>query len=284
MEVFKTRKELKQRVGELRAKKRRIGYVPTMGALHDGHLSLVCAAAKENDIVVVSIFVNPTQFNNPEDLKKYPRNTEKDLQILKKTVCDIVYLPEVADIYPDEESFKTNYSFGKIVEIMEGLHRPGHFDGVALVVGRLFNIVEPHNAYFGQKDFQQFILIKTLAEKYLTDLHINVHRCPIVREHDGLAMSSRNALLNTEQRKSAALISKILFHYQKSFQEYTVAELKLKITSEINEDKNLELEYIEIVSDPDLDEINEWGGKQNMVACVAVQVGKVRLIDNVYLT
>jgi len=283
MEIFKTGKELKKRLGALRERKRKIGFVPTMGALHEGHLSLVYEAAKGNDIVVVSIFVNPTQFNNPDDLKKYPRNTEADLQILEKTVCDIVYLPEVKDIYPDEDSLKTQYRFGKIVDIMEGKHRPGHFDGVALVVGRLFNIVEPHNAYFGQKDFQQFILIKTLAKKYLSDLNINVHRCPIIREEDGLAMSSRNVLLNEEQRKSAVLISKTLFDFKKNFNSYSVIELKEKIASEINADKNLELEYIEFVSDPDLDEISEWGEEQNMVACIAVQVGKVRLIDNVYL-
>lgn len=283
MEIFKTRNELKNRLGTLKEKKRKIGFVPTMGALHEGHLSLVCDAAKENDIVVVSIFVNPTQFNNPDDLKKYPRNVEADLQILSKTVCDIVYLPEVSDIYPDEDSLKTRYHFGKIVEIMEGSHRPGHFDGVALVVGRLFHIVEPHNAYFGQKDFQQFILIKTLAQKYLSDLHIDVHRCPIIRENDGLAMSSRNVLLNEEQRKSASLISKTLFDYKKKYSEFTIAGLKEKISSEINADKNLELEYIEFVSDPGLDEITEWGNGQSMVACIAVQVGNVRLIDNVYL-
>lgn len=283
MEIFKTREELKHRLVELRAKKRKIGFVPTMGALHEGHLSLVCDAAKENDIVVVSIFVNPTQFNNPDDLKKYPRNVEADLQILEKTVCDIVYLPEVNDIYPDEASLKTQYRFGKIVEIMEGKHRPGHFDGVALVVGRLFNIVEPHNAYFGQKDLQQFILIKTLAKKYLSDLGVNVHRCPIIRENDGLAMSSRNVRLNKQQRKSAALISKTLFDSKKNYNSYSVTELKEKIALDINADKNLELEYIEFVSDPNLDEISEWDTEQNMVACIAVQVGNVRLIDNVYL-
>ena len=283
MEIFKTGKELNQSLVELREKKRKIGFVPTMGALHDGHLSLICEAAKENDIVVVSIFVNPTQFNNPDDLKKYPRNVDSDLQILQKTVCDIVYLPEVDDIYPDEDSLKTVYDFGKIVEIMEGRHRPGHFDGVAMVVGRLFNIVEPHNAYFGQKDFQQFILIKTLAKKYLSNLNINVHRCPIIREEDGLAMSSRNVLLSNEQRKSAALISKILFDAKEKYKEQTVEEFKEDIKLKINADKNLELEYIEFVTDPELDEITRWDNGQSLVACIAVQVGNVRLIDNVYL-
>jgi len=284
MKIFKSGKYLQQHIEMLRAKKLKIGFVPTMGALHRGHVSLVAAAAQDNDVVVASIFVNPTQFNKPDDLKNYPRNVDSDIKILESSGCDIVFIPSVDEIYPDKESLKKKYSFGKIVEIMEGKHRPGHFDGVAMVVSRLFNIVKPNSAYFGQKDFQQFILIKTLANKYLSGLKINVVRCPIIREKDGLAMSSRNVLLKENQRKSATLISKTLFEAKNIYKNYSVKELKEKIKTAINADKNLKIEYIEIVSDPELNEVKQWSDEQKMVACIAVQVGSVRLIDNVYLT
>ncbi|MCF6242901.1 MAG: pantoate--beta-alanine ligase [Bacteroidales bacterium] len=261
-----------------------IAFIPTMGALHQGHLSLIKRAKNENDIVVVSIFVNPTQFNNANDLKNYPRNLDKDLKLLERNNCDLVFTPSVSEIYPDENSKKSTYNFGKIVEVMEGKFRPGHFDGVANVVSRLFKIIKPDNAYFGQKDFQQYILIKTLADKYLSDLNIQVHRCPIIREEDGLAMSSRNVLLSPEQRKSAALISQTLFWAKDNYQKYTVDELKKQITNKINADKYLKIEYIEFVSDPELNEITNWGLEQKIVACIAVQVGDVRLIDNIYLS
>ncbi len=283
MDIFKTGNHLQAHIEKLKLQKLKIGFVPTMGALHDGHLSLVAAAATENDMVVVSIFVNPMQFNKSDDLKNYPRDVDSDLKILENSECDLVFVPSVDEMYPNEDSMKKKYDFGKIVEIMEGKHRPSHFDGVATVVSRLFNIVKPHNAYFGQKDFQQFILIKTLADKYLTNLNINVIRCPIIREKDGLAMSSRNVRLNKEQRESAVLISKTLFEAQNIYQNYSVIELKEKIKKAINADKNLGLEYIEIVSSPELNEITNWDDKQKMVACIAVQVGNVRLIDNVYL-
>lgn len=283
METFKTGKSLQAHIEKLKLKKLKIGLVPTMGALHDGHLSLINAASKENDVVLVSIFVNPTQFNRPADLKKYPQNVDSDLKILENSACDIVFIPTVEEIYPDKESMKKKYNFGKIVEIMEGKHRPGHFDGVAMVVSRLFQITKPNNAYFGQKDFQQFILIKTLSDKYLSDLNINVIRCPIIREKDGLAMSSRNMLLDENQRKSATLISKMLFEAKNIYKIYSIKELKEKIKTKINSDKNLDLEYIDFVSDPDLNEIRQWDNKQKIVACIAVQVGNVRLIDNIYL-
>ncbi|MEN8120090.1 MAG: pantoate--beta-alanine ligase [Bacteroidota bacterium] len=283
MEIFKTGKHLQAHIEKLKLKKLKIGFVPTMGALHDGHLSLVAAAAKENDAVLVSIFVNPTQFNKPDDLKNYPRDVESDIKMLENSGCDMVFIPAVNEIYPDQDSMKINYNFGKIVEIMEGKHRPGHFDGVAMVVSRLFQITKPDNAYFGQKDFQQFILIKTLADKYLSDLNINVVRCPIIREKDGLAMSSRNVLLKKDQRISTALISKILFDAKNNYSNFSVKELKERIKATINSDRNLKLEYIEIVSDPELNEIISWDNEQKMVACIAVQVGDVRLIDNIYL-
>lgn len=283
MEIFKTGKHLQAHIEKLKLKKLKIGFVPTMGALHDGHLSLISVAVKANDAVVVSIFVNPTQFNKPDDLKNYPRNVDSDIKILENSGCDMVFIPTVDEIYPEKDSMKKKYNFGKIVEILEGKHRPGHFDGVAMVISRLFKIVKPNNAYFGQKDFQQFILIKKLADKYLSSLNINVVRCPIIREKDGLAISSRNVLLEENQRKSVALISKTLFEAKNIYQNYSVIELKEKIKTAVNADKNLNLEYIEIVSDPELYEITQWDYKKKMVACIAVQVGNIRLIDNVYL-
>ncbi|RLD84359.1 MAG: pantoate--beta-alanine ligase [Bacteroidetes bacterium] len=282
MEIFKTGKHLQAHIENLKLKKLKVGFVPTMGALHDGHLSLIKAASKANDVVMVSIFVNPTQFNKPTDLKNYPRNEDSDIKILENSACDIVFIPTVDEIYPNENSMKKKYNFGHIVEIMEGEHRPGHFDGVAMVVSRLFQITKPNNAYFGQKDFQQFILIKTLSDKHLSDLSINVVCCPIIREKDGLAMSSRNILLDKNQRKSAALISKTLFEAKNIYKTYSVKELKENIKTAINADKKLKLEYIEIVSDPELNKITQWDDGQKMVACIAVQVGGVRLIDNVY--
>jgi len=282
MKIFRTGMELQTHIKELKGKKQKIGFVPTMGALHNGHLSLVAEAAKENNVVIVSIFVNPTQFNKANDLKNYPRNEAADIETLKNTACNLVYIPTAEEIYPNKESKKKKYEFGRIVEIMEGEQRPGHFDGEATVVSRLFNIVKPNNAYFGQKDFQQFILIKTLANKFLASLKINVVRCPIIREKDGLAMSSRNVRLEESQRKSVSLISKTLFEAKNNYQNYSVIELKEKIKTLINTDKQLKLEYIEIVSDPELNKITEWDKEQKMVACIAVQVGNVRLIDNVY--
>ena len=282
MEVFEKSHIIQDHLAKLKSQGYKIGFVPTMGALHQGHLSLIEEARKGNDIVVASIFVNPTQFNNPDDLKNYPRNLDKDLKLLEENHCNLVFTPTIEEIYPDENAKKSSYHFGKIVEIMEGKFRPGHFDGVANVVSRLFKIIQPDNAYFGQKDFQQYILIKTLASKYLKDLNIVIHRCPIIREKDGLAMSSRNVLLSPEQRKSAALISQTLFWAKDHYKNFTVDDLKKEITGKINKDKNMELEYIEFVTDPELNEIKNWGESDNIVACIAVQVGKVRLIDNVY--
>ena len=282
MQIFNKSKLLQDYITKLKTENKNIGFVPTMGALHNGHLSLITAASKDSDIIVVSIFVNPTQFNKSDDLKNYPRNIDSDLAILENSACDIVFIPSVDEIYPDKSSMKVEYDFGKIVEIMEGKHRPGHFDGVAMVVSKLFNIVKPDNAYFGQKDFQQLILIKTLANKYLSELNINIIGCPIIRENDGLAMSSRNVRLNDEQRKSATLISKTLFEASNNYKKYSVNELKMEIINSINLDNNLKIEYIEIVSSPELNEITEWNDNKKIVACIAVQLGDVRLIDNVY--
>ena len=283
MKVFKKAGELSEELDNLRHKGLSIGFVPTMGALHNGHLSLVENAGKENDIVVVSIFVNPTQFNNPNDLKKYPKTIEQDLALLKSTATKIVFAPTVDEIYPDEKSKESQFEFGHLTTVMESKFRPSHFDGVAIVVKRLFEIVKPNKAYFGQKDIQQFMVINHLNIYYLPELKIRLIKCPIIREEDGLAMSSRNVLLDEAQRKSAALISQTLFEAQNTYKNYTVDQLKKWATDKINLDKNLRVEYFELVSDPDLHAINNWVDAKKIIACVAVNAGNVRLIDNVYI-
>ncbi|MBN1252505.1 MAG: pantoate--beta-alanine ligase [Bacteroidales bacterium] len=282
MEIIEKIEILRNKLEVLKKSGKKIGFVPTMGALHDGHISLINCAEKQNDIIVVSIFVNPTQFNNINDLTTYPRNNDKDIEILKKTKCKFLFLPSVEEIYPDDKSKEIKYNFGYLTTVMEGKYRPSHFDGVALVVSKLFNIVKPNNAYFGQKDFQQFIVIQHLANYFLSELNINVIRCPIIREADGLAMSSRNIRLNNIQRESAVLISKTLFEAKEKFIKLSVNDLKAWINDKINQDENLVVEYIEIVTDPDLIEITDWNTKDKIVACIAVNVGDIRLIDNVY--
>ena len=284
MEIIEKADILSEKLNNLKINKNRsIGFVPTMGALHQGHLSLINCAAKSNDIIVVSIFINPTQFNKSSDLKTYPKNLDNDLKMLKNVKCDFLFLPSEEEMYPDKKSKQVNYDFGYLTSVMEGRFRPSHFDGVALVVSKLFNIVQPTNAYFGQKDFQQFIVIQHLASNFLSHLNINVVRCPIIREDDGLAMSSRNIRLNTEQRKSSALISKTLFKAKEIYKNFNVKDLKKWIEDSINIDNNLEVEYVEIVTDPDMLEVDNWDNKDKTVVCIAVNVGNVRLIDNVYL-
>jgi len=282
MIVFNRAEALSNELDNLRKEGLTVGFVPTMGALHQGHLSLVERAGNENNIVVVSIFVNPTQFNNPEDLKKYPRTLESDIKLLEKTSAKIVFAPSVDEIYPNEEAKKSNFDFGFLSTVMEGKFRPSHFDGVGLVVKRLFEIVKPHRAYFGQKDIQQYFIINHLNNNYIPQLGIELVKCPILRESDGLAMSSRNVLLNPEQRKSAVLISKTLFEAQGNYKNFSVEQLKKWAVDKINLDKNLEVEYFELVKEPDLQSIENWDDAEKILACIAVNVGNVRLIDNIY--
>lgn len=254
-----------------------IGFVPTMGALHEGHLSLVRNSVHENDITVVSIFVNPKQFNDPKDLEKYPRNTEKDLQLLKNTGCDIVFVPGIKEIYPDKEL--ESFSFGHLEEVMEGKHRPGHFNGVAQVVSRLFRMVKPTKAYFGLKDFQQVAIINKMVD--MLDFQVDIIACPIVREKDGLAMSSRNVLLNDEERKSATQISQTLFKARDLSRNKSLIEIRNLVVDSINNIPHLEIEYFELVDDINLMHVTEWDDKMQITGCIAVKVGNIRLIDNI---
>ena len=288
MEVFEKIEPLKARLRELRNMRKSIGFVPTMGALHRGHISLIEQSVIQNEITIASIFVNPTQFNNPDDLKHYPRTMEADCAMLQEAGCNIVFTPKELDIYPQGSAKKFDGDFGYLEQVMEGKFRPGHFNGVALVVKRLFEIVTPNRAYFGEKDFQQLAIIKKMVKVYMTDANIEIIPCPIIRESDGLAMSSRNMLLTNDQRKNVALISQTLFAAKKLTTQYSVSELKKWVIEQINNNPFLKVEYFDIVDNLELQPIELWTDNKIKVGCVAVVVssgdggGKtIRLIDNI---
>ncbi len=280
METIKLIGNVKAKIKQLKKKGNRIGFVPTMGALHQGHLSLVERSMKENDNTLVSIFVNPTQFNNPEDLKNYPRCINRDIQKLSRYNPSIVFVPEVTEMYPEVDT--RIFDFGYLDTVMEGKNRKGHFNGVAQIVSKLFEIAEPNKAYFGQKDFQQIAIVKQLVK--ITGLDVDIVSCPIVREKDGLAMSSRNLLLSEKERKNASEISKTLFKACNLAANLSVEELKKWVFAEISKNPFLSMEYFEIVDDTCLKPIKEWSENNVKIACIAVKVGKVRLIDNVSFT
>jgi len=280
METYKTISSLKQAINNKKAAGKTIGFVPTMGALHAGHISLIDESKKQTDVTVVSIFVNPTQFNDSKDLENYPRTIKSDIQKLENVKADILFLPDVKEIYPEPDT--RQFDFGKLDKVMEGRFRKGHFNGVAQVVSKLFDIVEPNKAFFGQKDFQQYVIIKTLASKYMAEYNIDIVRCPIIREKDGLAMSSRNLLLLDEQRKNANVIYKTLKKAKENYSGKSVEEIKKFVIEEINKNPFLEVEYFSIVDDVNLEEIKEMTEEKNKVGCIAVYCGKIRLIDNIY--
>ncbi|WP_163324924.1 pantoate--beta-alanine ligase [Draconibacterium mangrovi] len=254
-----------------------VGFVPTMGALHQGHISLVKQAVSENPVVVVSIFVNPTQFNDPADLERYPRTLENDMKLLEPTGCSIVFAPNAKEVYPEPD--KRKFNFGKLEEVMEGKHRPGHFNGVAQVVSRLFDMVKPTKSYFGLKDFQQLAIVKNMVKQL--QLPVEIVPCAIIREKSGLAMSSRNELLTEEQRKNAAVISETLFKAKELKEQRSVQEITDWVTETINKNPFLDVEYFEIVDDEQLQPVKNWDEDSTKVGCVAVFCGKIRLIDNI---
>jgi pantoate--beta-alanine ligase len=278
MKLVKTISELQQQMAES-GKSGSIGFVPTMGALHAGHLSLLENAMEENEMVVVSIFVNPTQFNDPKDLQRYPRDIEADLKLLEPTGCDLVFAPEPEEIYPEPDTRK--FDFGKLETAMEGKHRPGHFNGVAQVVSKLFDIVKPNRAYFGQKDFQQLAIIKQLVKQLR--LPVEIVACPIIREKNGLAMSSRNQLLSAGERENAAIINKTLQAAKKLSAQKSVQELTEWVTETINKNPLLDVEYFEVVDDENLQPVKSWKDSGTKVGCIAAYCGKIRLIDNIVL-
>ena len=278
MQVFTKANELQIFLNEQLLQKKSVGFVPTMGALHAGHGSLVTRAKSENDVVVVSIFVNPTQFNNSDDLIKYPRLIEKDSEYLTSLGCDIAFIPEVEEIYTNDYELP-EISLGFLDETMEGFHRPGHFKGVVQVVYRLFQIVLPTRAYFGLKDFQQVAVIRFMSEKF--GLPVEIIACPTLRENGGLAMSSRNMRLNEVQREESTHISKTLLFAAELSKTLSPSEVKLKAIEFFNQG-NLELEYLEIVNPITLESLeNEW--VPNSIACIVAYLGDVRLIDNMEL-
>jgi len=281
MQVIEKIKDLQEKIASFKQKGEKIGFVPTMGALHNGHLSLLERAKKENEKAVVSIFVNPTQFNNADDLKNYPRTLESDLAKIKPLNVDFVFAPSVDEMYPKTGVAEPDLDFGKLENVMEGKFRPGHFKGVAQVVSRLFEIVNPDKAYFGEKDFQQLAVIRELVKR--KKYPIEIIGCPTVREEDGLAMSSRNALLTDVYRSEAARISKALFFIRDNWIEFEVDEIKEKAIAMIEESGKLKTEYLEIADEETLLPIKTWTDATRLRCFAAVQAGNVRLIDNVPL-
>lgn len=278
MKIVSTIAELKAATAEARKQNKIVGLVPTMGALHKGHLSLVNKACSECQFVVVSIFVNPTQFNNPEDLRTYPRTLEADTRLLAdNTNADIVFAPTVEEVYPEPDT--RQFSFGPLAEVMEGKYRPGHFNGVAQIVSKLFMFVEPDKAFFGEKDFQQLAIIRQMVKDL--DMNIEIVPCPIVREDDGLAVSSRNTLLTDEFRAVAPFIQETLRKSVEKMSEMTPQETIEWVCRKINNYGNLEVEYYSIVDGLTLQDIESWDDTDYVVGCITVYAGKVRLIDNI---
>ena len=277
MKLVHTIQELRAELDIQRKAGKKIGFVPTMGALHEGHASLVRRAVAENEIVVVSVFVNPTQFNDKNDLLKYPRTLEADCELLEKEGTAYVFAPSVEEIYPEPDT--RQFSYAPLDTVMEGKFRPGHFNGVCQVVSKLFMMVEPDVAYFGEKDFQQLAIIREMVKQM--NFPLQIVGCPIVREADGLALSSRNARLSNEQRKQALEISQTLFKSQEYAASHTLAETQKFVEESIAAAEGLELEYFEIVDGMTLQKIASWEDTDYVVGCITVFCGEVRLIDNI---
>ncbi|KAA0991254.1 pantoate--beta-alanine ligase [Dyadobacter aurulentus] len=278
MEVFTSVASLRNFLEQQTFQQRSIGLVPTMGALHDGHISLIQLCKRENDIAVCSIFVNPTQFNNPEDLQKYPRTLEADCAMLEAAGCDIVFAPSVEEMYPKQPVLKFN--FGALETVMEGASRPGHFNGVGIVVSKLFNIVKPHRAYFGQKDLQQVAIVKKLVSDLSFGLELII--APTIREEDGLAMSSRNRRLNVEEREIAPHLFQILESAKrKLLKGESVEEVIRQATAAFDSIEAFKLDYFEIADLNTLQPITTPGATGTNAICVAAFLGPVRLIDNI---
>ena len=263
-----------------RAAGKTIGLVPTMGALHAGHLSIIEVSKAQNDITVCSIYINPTQFNNANDLKQYPRTFDKDKNLLEKVECDVLFYPDNEEMYQKTSFLK--FDFGHLGSVMEGEFRPGHFSGVALVVSKLFNIVEPDNAYFGQKDWQQFAILSQLVEEI--KFNLTLHSIPTLREKDGLAMSSRNMRLNSDQRGHALFFYNGLNAAKKAFHEgKSIEEVKSLIRKMAIENPNVQLEYFEVADSKNLNVLENVRAADRPIMCIAGFVGEVRLIDNMFI-
>lgn len=282
MKIIRLKKELLAEITSIKSAGKTIGFVPTMGALHDGHKALVSRCVSENDSCIVSIFVNPTQFNNPTDLEKYPRNLSRDAALLETIGCELIFAPEPEEIYEPEETKKTfNFDFGGLDIVMEGHFRPGHFNGVVQIVSKLFSFIQPDKAYFGEKDFQQLSIIHRMVKQM--NFNIEIVDCPIVRESSGLALSSRNERLTAEEHIKAVEISTVLFESRNFIPHTSPNELTQWVINKINAVSGLKVEYFDIVSVESLQTLDSWS--EPAVGCIAVFCGDVRLIDNIrYVT
>lgn len=258
-----------------------VGFVPTMGALHAGHVSLINKSKTENDITVCSIFVNPVQFNDPEDLKKYPRPVEKDIELLLSAGCNVLFYPSVEEIYPNGTQELIHFNLGGIEKILEGKFRPNHFQGVANVMKLLLDTVQPDRLYMGQKDFQQVMVVRKMMD--LENIHCQLIPCEIVREPDGLAMSSRNVRLSESERKNASDISQTLFFIQNNFNTLSISEIKSEAKKMLIRIPDSQLDYLEIANAGNLSAVTDQNDAEHIVALIAIKVGKVRLIDNVII-
>ncbi len=277
MQIITTKQALQEIVHACQLKEKTIGLVPTMGALHEGHASLVRRSVQDNNVTFVSVFVNPTQFNNKEDLEKYPRNLQRDAELLSSLGVDFVFAPTPEEMYSEEELNETfAFDFGGLDQVMEGKHRPGHFNGVVQVVSKLFTLVQPTRAYFGEKDFQQLAIIRRMVN--VMQFPIEIIGCPIVREKTGLALSSRNERLSEEEKQSALAISHVLFESRQLTQSQTVAQVQSWVIEQINRTEGLTVEYYEIVDQTTLQPAADF---THAIGCVTVYCGPVRLIDNI---
>ena len=277
MKVIHTIEDLQAGLSVLKAQGKKVGLVPTMGALHAGHASLVKRSVNENDVTVVSVFVNPTQFNDKNDLVKYPRTLEADCKLLEDCGATLVFAPSVEEMYPEPDT--RQFGYAPLDTVMEGAFRPGHFNGVCQIVSKLFDAVKPHRAYFGEKDFQQLAIIREMVRQMKFDLEIV--GCPIVREEDGLALSSRNARLSSDERENALNISRTLFKSRTFAATHSVSETQKMVEDAVAAAPGLRLEYFEIVDGNTLQKIGDWNETSYAVGCITVFCGEVRLIDNI---
>lgn len=279
LNIIRLSSNLASTINLLKTSKKTLGFVPTMGALHAGHISLIEAARQNTDVVISSIFVNPIQFNDPKDFEKYPKTEAEDCKMLEEAGCDIVFIPTISEIYPS--NFKKEiFHFGSLENVMEGAHRPGHFSGVAMVVKRLFELVQPDKAFFGLKDYQQFSIIRELVNQ--TKMKIEIIGMPTVREEDGLAMSSRNRLLNEKDRKEAVTLIQLLNNTKENYSQLNISELKFDFEKELSKHPDFKLDYFEIADGKSLQPLMDKNSEEPR-AFVAAFLGNVRLIDNISL-
>lgn len=281
MEIIRSVKSLDTAVEAARQEGKSIGLVPTMGALHAGHRSLVERARSENDIVIVSVFVNPTQFNNPDDLRTYPRTEEADCRMLEECGVDLAFVPSIEEVYPEPDT--RVFDLGPVADVMEGAMRPGHFNGVAQIVSKLFAMTRPTRAYFGEKDFQQIAVIRRMVE-IEGFKNLEIVDCPIKREADGLALSSRNVRLTPHQREIAPNIHRIMVESLDKARDCSVEEVKRSVIDAVNAYPEMDVEYYEIVNAADMQPITDWSQATQAVGCITVYLGDVRLIDNIKYT